>query len=193
MFKNYFFLNRIITELNDQFKGFTLRSIFSQEKDTLIFEITDFKRNYFLEISVNPGFPYINIRHNFHRAKKNTIDFFRTVLPSKITGFSIAATDRVIKIELEDSPLFFIVRGKHTNVFQLSAENELDAFKKINEKEAKDFIYEFKHLTFYEHFNLPQMHLPPDIDFFTYMKVNYPFVGKEILAEVRFRTLNISF
>ncbi len=80
MYKNYFFLNRLATELNKELENCLLVSAFSQEKSKLVLEFHKSDVNKHLEISVEPGFPYLNLRESFNRAKKNTIDFFSEYL-----------------------------------------------------------------------------------------------------------------
>ena len=129
MNKNYFFLNRFVLEINSLLQNSLLLSAFSQEKDKLNLEIKKNGEVKFLEISVNPGFPFINLRDSFHRAKKNTIDFYSEYLPSKILNFEIAIADRILRINLDSGFLLFAIRGKYTNVNFLTKNNKLEHFK----------------------------------------------------------------
>ena len=129
MYKNYFFLNRFIVEINAILNNSILLSAFSQEKDKLILEIKNGGGIIFLEISVNPGFPYINFRDSYYRAKKNTVDFFEEFLPSKLLYMEIAAEDRTLKMQLELNSIYIAIRGKYTNIHFHSNNNNLSSFK----------------------------------------------------------------
>ncbi len=97
MYKNYFILNRIILELNSVLKNSVITEIYSQEKDKLVMKY-ETKTEHFIEISVNPGEPYITLKDNLHRARKNSLDFFNEYLPVVITGFEISDHDRLLRI-----------------------------------------------------------------------------------------------
>ncbi len=129
MLKNYFFLNRFIIEAGKILAGSKLISIFSQEKDMLIIEFLKNKSKYYIEISVNPGFPFINLKENYNRAKKNTIDFFEEITGAKFQSISIADSDRILRISTNKGYLYFLIRGKFTNVCFIEEGNSLNILK----------------------------------------------------------------
>ncbi len=189
MYKNYFFLNRIIIDANNQLVGYSIENIFSQEKGKIIFELknkSDFK---FLEICVNPGTPYFTLKQNFHRAKKNTIDFFQKYLPAEILQFEICDRDRIIKIKTAKCEFYFAVRGKNTNLFAFKEDKLAESFKNIVDDSVGDIAEEFHSNNFTNHFNDIKIEIDREKDFQSQIKYNYPFVGKEILNELKFRSL----
>ena len=117
MYKNYFFLNRIIIEANQELSGYTIINCFSQDKDKVVFELKKSDQFRYLEISVNPGLPYITIKQNFHRAKKNTIDFFSEYLPAGEIRFRIADSDRIIKIRNFDILIFILPFAESSQIY----------------------------------------------------------------------------
>ncbi len=188
MYKNYFFLNRFVVEINSILKDSLLVSAFSQEKDRLILEIKKDREIKFLEISANPGLPYINLKESFHRAKKNTIDFFSEHLPLKLIQFEIASADRILRIKLEMGLLYFAVRGKYTNISFHLKNNRLENFKNppddFNESE---FLKEMGSTNFIEHLNIPHFSLQTNGDVWKELRNKYPFIGKEIISEAKTR------
>jgi predicted ribosome quality control (RQC) complex YloA/Tae2 family protein len=190
MLKNYFFLNRFIIEAGKILAGSKLISIFSQEKDMLIIEFLKNKSKYYIEISVNPGFPFINLKENYHRAKKNTIDFFEEITGAKFQSISIADSDRILRISTNKGYLYFLIRGKFTNVCFIEEGNSLKYFKNppdiINSKILTD---ELKTINFITHFNTPA--LPQDLELtLNTFKEKYPYIGKEIVSEAKYRCGN---
>jgi predicted ribosome quality control (RQC) complex YloA/Tae2 family protein len=184
MYKNYFILNRIILELNSALKSSVITEIFSQEKDKLVIKCEE-EEVYFIEISVNPGQPYISLKKEYHRAKKNSLDFFEEFLPQEIKGFGISDHDRLVKVMCRDINLYFAVRGKHTNVFLEDDNKNFNFFKNVrdeyleefrNEIPLHKFISEKKEIVF----------TSPNLQFDEYRK-KFPFLGKEIIAEAQFR------
>ena len=117
MFKNYFYLLRLVNELNFLLSGKTIHSIYSQEKNILYFDISEKETPYkHLIISANQNLPYILIKEKHHKAKKNLIEFYKNYLPEKILSVTIAKNDRIIKFETALFSLYFILMGNNTNV-----------------------------------------------------------------------------
>ncbi|MBS4035642.1 MAG: DUF814 domain-containing protein [Ignavibacterium sp.] len=190
MIKNYFFLNRFIVETAERIKGSVLIEAFSQDKDKIILSYRTSNNELFLEISTNPGLPYINLRENFHRAKKNTLSFFADHLPAKFIEMSIAKTDRVIRITLSNSNIFFAIRGKYTNVVFINTDNDYETFKKYDEQYSVTFIEDIKNLEFTTKLHCPSITESESGDFIDIVKNKFPYIGKEIFTEFKVRYEN---
>ncbi len=187
MYKNYFFLNRFIVEINSILKDSLLISAFSQEKDTLMLEIRKEREIKFLEISVNPGFPYITLKDSYNRARKNTISFFLDYLPSKLIKFEIAASDRIVRINLDSGILYFAIRGKYTSI-SFCANNKLENFKNLpDDFDESGFLKEMESINYICSYNLPAFTFQAEVDIWKELKIKYPFIGKEIISEAKAR------
>ena len=184
MIKNYFILNRIALELNSILKHAVITEIFSQEKNRFIFKCVGNEVKY-IEISVNPGLPYITLKNEYHRAKKNSLDFFNEYLPLKIEKFEISERDRIIKVKCVGINFYFAVRGKYTNIFLETAAKSLDSFKKEDEIYLGQFHHEVAAHIFISEKNYIDF-APPNLEPDEYRK-RYPILGKEIIAEAKFR------
>jgi predicted ribosome quality control (RQC) complex YloA/Tae2 family protein len=187
MIKNYFFLNRFILEAKEILNGYKITSAFTQEKDILIITLRKGAEEYFLAVSVNPGLPYLSLKEEFHRAKKNVVTFFEDKLPSNLVNFSIAEDDRIIKIDAEDFSLYFTIRGKFTNIYLIN-DDEIISFKKTEDDVKNNFIEEVSGKKFLSHFNIPLFEIDAEEDFYIQLKEKYPFVGKEIISEHKSRS-----
>ena len=187
MFKNYFILNRLVIESKSLLRGSIIKEIFSQEKDKLIFNLIKNKENIFLEISVNPGFPYIKLLDEFHRAKKNSIDFFTDYLPAAVEEFDIAGADRILRLSLSTSKIYILIRGKFTDVVLLDNYNNARFFKKYPDDNIGTLIKELNSTGFIDKENIPDIYIKEKDEFFESVKRKYPFIGKEILLELKTR------
>ncbi len=188
MFKNYFFLNRLIIEANTVLKVSKIISIFSQEKDKLIIEVRKNDFNKFIEISVNPGFPYFTIKDSYNRAKKNTIDVFENILPADLICLEIAVSDRIIKFNFDKGDLYFIIRGKYTNLILIDKLGKIKFFKNMPEDFSEDsFKNEISQTKFISDLNNPVFDLPSDKINIENLQSRYPFLGKEIINECKSR------
>jgi len=158
-------------------------SIFSQEKDRLIIEL-DGNEELFLEVSVNHSEPFINVRNRFSRAKKNTIEFFSSLISKTIQNVLIASDDRIIKIVTNGGDLFFAIRGKYTNLFFKS--ETLISFKNETEENLMKFNQEFENKFYHNSFNMIDVDLIDGLSIEEIRK-KYQFIGREIEYEVKVR------
>ena len=141
MYKNYLYLLRSICELREFLLNQKVYDVYTQEKDKLFISIPlkDYD-NFHLIISVNPQYPFLMIKNEHHKAKKNVLSFFEEYLPAEIKKIEIAFGDRIIKLSLSTCSLFFCIRGPMTNVYLIDNEKKFMSFKKIDE-ESKNEIY----------------------------------------------------
>ena len=183
MFKNYFLLCRHTIESHQDIKDFIVESIFTKEKDKLIFELKKESQKKYIEISTNTSLPYFIIKEKHSRAKKNTLDFFKNYLPAHLASIKIAEFDRIIQFKLNTASIYFYIHGRDTNVLLLDLENNLHSFKKIREK--TDLISNLQNLIFTGEFILPKINFeeasPEKI-----LKKNL-YLGKEIVSEFKHR------
>src|SRR4030065_2332050 len=133
MLPNYFALNRFIVEAKPLLENSKIEEIFSQEKSKLIIAVSKNGEEHYLELCVIPGNSYLNIRRNYSRAKKNTVNFFDAALGEKIDSLQIANDDRIIKLKCTRAEIYFTIRGKFTNVFFIDADNKAHSLKSIDE------------------------------------------------------------
>lgn len=181
MFKNYFYLNRLVIELNNLLNGITIREIFSQEKDTLYFFIPsgEFPSRH-LVISVNPHNPFVLIKNEHYRAKKNTLEFFEDYIPSKIERFYIAPNDRIIKISLYNGNIFIVYRGSRSNIFFINPDDRI-SFKK--DQNPDEIISELQKCNFIDYPNIPDFQNIVNLNNWKKeLKSFYPQVSKEIIS-----------
>ncbi|MFO7524242.1 MAG: NFACT RNA binding domain-containing protein [Ignavibacteriaceae bacterium] len=188
MIRNYFFLNRFITEISPDLTGSILVDAFSQDKDKLILAFKKNDQLFFIEINTNPGQPYITIKNSFYRAKRNTLNFFTDFLYSECRGISIAESDRLIKISLSISDIYFAIRGKFTNVVLIDHLNKKETFKKYEPDYLDSFSDEVKKIKFIDKLNNPDLSSIASPDYIDHVKMKYPFLGKEIFNEFKIRS-----
>ena len=187
MLQNYFFLNRLILELQPILKDSVIEEIFSQEKSKLIVVASKAGTVHYLELSVIPGNSYITLRQNFNRAKKNTVNFFEESLGQKIIDVEIASDDRVIKFNCSGSNLFFAIRGKFTNVFSFLQEGNNSSFKAVSDEILTDIKNEFDTKKFLREWSHLDIQLPNSDRELSDIRKKYPFLGSEIIKEFKAR------
>jgi len=184
MYKSYYYLNRLTIELRDLLSGKTIKSVFSQEKDHLIIEVNDL----FIDISVDHGEPYINIKYKFARAKKNTINFFEELIGTEVTDVQIPSCDRIIKITAGVYEIYFAIRGKYTNVFIIS-KVDIQSFKSEDEEYLLRFKEEVSAKSFISKFNFIEDEAIKDKTI-SEIRKQFLFIGREIENEILCRKQN---
>jgi len=180
MFKNYFTLNRHVVEANALLSGYTLSSVFTQEKEKLIFSFTNKSDELFVEINADQSFPYFIIREKFNRAKKNTLDFFQEYLPSALYSIQIAEYDRIIKFNINDAAIYFVIRGKETNVFLIDDAQNISTFKKVSDEQK--LVEEISNLKFTSSFLFPKINFNDSDEGLSVQLKKFPYFGKEIIT-----------
>ena len=187
MLQNYFFLNRLVIELEPALKDSVIEEIFSQDKSKLVIVTSKDSKVFYLEMSVIPGNSFISLRDNFSRAKKNTINIFNELIGQQINTIEIASDDRVLKFNCSRSELFYAIRGKFTNIFSFSKSGSKSGFKSIEDQSLPDIEQEFKQLDFIRGWNSIKINLFDSEVSIAEIRKKYPFIGSEIVKEVKAR------
>lgn len=187
MLQNYFFLNRFLIDLKPYLEGSTIREIFSQEKSQLVMVFSKANEVYYLEMCVIPGDSYLNLRKTYSRAKKNTVNFFEELIDREISSIEIAENDRVVRFSFSESSLFYTIRGKLTNILYFDHEDIVSSFKSLSEGDLLNIKHEFNDLNFISGWNLLNIRTDAVKDSIDSIKKKYPFLGTEIVKEVKAR------
>ncbi len=191
MFKNYFYIFRSVIELQPKLNGCIINDIYSQEKNKLFFHVpTDKYPHRHLIISVNPQFPFLLLKDEHHKAKRNTVHFFQEKLPAQISNIEISNSDRIVRIISNHFNLYLIVRGGKTNVIIIDKTYNVNSFKKMTE----NITEELSNTIF---INEPQK-LKIANDENEYLNVNelksvYPMIPSEIKNELLHRSTSDNF
>lgn len=116
MFHNYFFIKRYASELNDRLTGYRLLECFSQNKDELILGFSDGHESIYLRANLEPSVGLIDLSEEFHRAKKNSINLFDSLLDEQVSGVFAFSYERSFEIQFGDSSLIFKMHGTRSNI-----------------------------------------------------------------------------
>ena len=192
MYQNYFFLNRLILEANTIIKDGVVSEIFSQEKGTLIIGCEKTGEEFFIEISVIPGNSYFTIKNKFNRAKKNTITFFEDASDQTVNSVAISNDDRIIKISLDKSELYFTIRGKFTNVFYLDENNVFLPFKSGSDDQFEIIKKDLLNKSYKSEWNDLKLTKDKDRNNLDELRKKYPIIGSDIIKEAKARLSNES-
>ncbi|PJA96240.1 MAG: hypothetical protein CO129_07550 [Ignavibacteriales bacterium CG_4_9_14_3_um_filter_34_10] len=138
MYRDYLYLYRCVNELKKTFINSDVIEAFSQQKDTLLIHCPSLEYpSRHLSISLIQQKQFLLIKNDFHRAKKNTLNFFSELFPAKLTNIKIALFERSIKFCFNGFDLIIIIKGNSGNIFIVKNNVIVSSFKKL--KDVDDF------------------------------------------------------
>lgn len=143
MLSNYFFIKYIAEFLNNELKSFRINEIFSQEKNKLVISLSNIEeKDYykFLEFSVNKDFPYLILKEDFKKVKKNFAQLFDFLYDMPVESIYQYNDDRIITIRVKDNYTlnFIFLTGKQNFIIEKNS-FIIDAFKHSDEIKNTDF------------------------------------------------------
>ncbi|MGE5496597.1 MAG: NFACT RNA binding domain-containing protein [Syntrophothermus sp.] len=189
MYRNYYYLNRLIRELNDRFRGAVLTECFSQEKDQIVFTFTAGSGVFSLILSASQSNPYILFRSEYHKARKNTVSFFQEKFPAVLEEVQIAMDDRIIKYCFPSFGIYFFTRGKDTNIVLITDEGETYTFKKTDPGFLSEITGELLSKTYSPFYHKPYLEsISKEGDFRQIIKKEFPAVSRDMMQEVNARS-----
>ena len=131
MYHNYYFINRLSKKLSTILIGATLSECFSQNKNELIFGFKlRNKSSFYIVANLDNQLNLWYFTLTFKRAKKNTIDIFRSIVEKKILAVNQINFDRSFELLLnDDSKLLFQLYGRRSNIVLINESQTPKSFK----------------------------------------------------------------
>lgn len=189
MLKNYFYLARIAGYLNQKILGFTISDIFTQEKDTLYIHLSGDETFPFkhLVLSTNNQLPYLQIKNDHRKAKKNITYFFENLHAAEVLSVTVALGERDIKIKTTKGDIHYVLRGNRSNIYCISSSGLLPF--KAGKNDSRDNL--FKEFSSQVYVSSPEIVFEPEILNDPKLgKKEYPFVSKELYKEAELLSTN---
>lgn len=187
MYRDYHYLNRCVLELNELLQDSRIADIYSQEKNKLYFYLPSEEYPHrHLIISVDPQFQYLLVKNEHHKAKKNTLQFFKEVYGESIQKFEIAVSDRVLKISITNAEILVLIRGGKSNIM-LDAGKSQTFYKKsiLNDSDLNDI----SELEFTSSINIPAISGDTEnYSDYKSFKAVYPTVSRILFNEINYRS-----
>lgn len=130
MHNNFYFLRQLSRELGDKLRGFTLVSVFTQNKEELILEFNNARESFFLRATLSPTFCCLSFPQDFHRARKNSVDLFEKVILKEVVSVHQYSNERSFSIDLaDDLHLVFSMHGSRANVLLFEGDRVVEIFR----------------------------------------------------------------
>jgi predicted ribosome quality control (RQC) complex YloA/Tae2 family protein len=137
MTSNHYTLRHLAESLDASLKGCKIDEAFCQSKNELLIACSDEEERRTLTISCDPSMNYAFLRGQTNRAKKNSVDVFKTIWGRLVRRVSIHPSDRELIIACSgDVRLLIRMYGSKANVLLIDDRDVVqDAF--LNPKEYR--------------------------------------------------------
>lgn len=185
MHNNYYFLRHLSKALDQELKGYSVVSCFSQNKEELIIELNNGQESFFIKAHLLSSFCCLSFPSQFSRARKNSVDLFDEVILKKVNAVKQFQNERSFEIALDQGySLIFKMHANRSNVL-LSKDGVI--FKIFRNQFKADLAIEPSKLEIEIDWREQHFHQHTDN-----LKETYFTLGKEVwayLAEKNFETL----
>lgn len=118
---NYYFLKRLVPELEAAITGGILAACFSQEKDELILGFQK-QGDFYIRATLTHRFSCLSFPEDFRRSRKNSVNLFPQLVGKTVKALRLCENERAFFIEFERHSLLFKLHGNRSNII-LFAEN----------------------------------------------------------------------
>jgi predicted ribosome quality control (RQC) complex YloA/Tae2 family protein len=137
MTSNHYTLRLLAESLDASLKGCKIDEVFCQSKNELLIAFSDQEERRTLTISCDPSMNYAFLRGQTNRAKKNSVDVFKTIWGRLVRDVSIHPSDRELIVACSgDVRLLIRMYGSKANVLLVDDRDVVqDAF--LNPKEYR--------------------------------------------------------
>ncbi len=131
MHNNFYFLRHLVPALANKLEHTILTACYSQNKDELllVFE-QETKEPFYLKAHLKSAFSCLSFPANYHRAKRNSINLFNSLLKRTIISLKPFKNERAFAIEFNNQQqLIFKLYGNQSNIILVEHNKVIDLFK----------------------------------------------------------------
>ncbi|MEJ2004531.1 MAG: NFACT RNA binding domain-containing protein [Cyclobacteriaceae bacterium] len=130
MHNNYFFLRSLVKELRQTLPGRQIQSCYTQDRDELVIILRDNTDICVLRAHLHPSFCCLQFPSDHKRAKKNTVDLFRTIQGRRIIDIRQHLHERAFSLSLDnEETLTFKMFGNRSNILLFNDNRPSEIFR----------------------------------------------------------------
>jgi len=130
MYHNYFYLKRLAPALHQRLINLELVTCFSQSKDELVLGFANEKEQCYLLANLTSQVGLLEIKDHFSRAKKNSVNLFRSFIGKKVSRVDSFLNERSFYIDFQgELRLTFKMHGTRSNLIASKNGDILDVFR----------------------------------------------------------------
>ncbi|MBX2820652.1 MAG: DUF814 domain-containing protein [Rhodothermaceae bacterium] len=131
MITNFYTLQALAKEWNQDLNGYILGDAYSQTKDEITLAFASKERTYMVRVRIRQPLQYVFRVEGYNKARRNVATLFQPALDQRITHIKVAERDRMFYIEFEQGTyLQMMLFGNSANVLYVNPEGIIiDAFQ----------------------------------------------------------------
>jgi predicted ribosome quality control (RQC) complex YloA/Tae2 family protein len=113
---NYYLFRKLTDVIETRLSEAVVSECFSQSRNELVIRFETKKQPLFMRAIFSPSFACVSFPHDFHRARKNSVDLFPDLVGRKVTGTRQYENERSFAIHLSDDfTMLFKMHGNRSN------------------------------------------------------------------------------
>lgn len=130
MFTSWLTYARVAEELDALLRGARIAAVFTQQKNELVVEVETAAGTRHLVFSTLPRLASLQLKDEFARARKNSLDLLPEAVGDRIVGVSIAGDDRIVRLMLASGrALYALLFPVRANLLLLDGNDIVDGYK----------------------------------------------------------------
>lgn len=130
MHNNYYFFRQLTKRLEQRLRHTVISQCFSQNKEELIIQSETASAPFFIRAGLSPQFSCLSFPETYHRARKNSVDLFQSLIGQRILTFRQFENERSFAMHCSnDVSLLFKMHGNRSNVILFEKERPSEVFK----------------------------------------------------------------
>lgn len=130
MFTSWLTYCRIAEELDARLRGARIAAVYTQQKNEIVLEVDGGEGPRFLVFSTLPRLASLQLKDDFARARKNSLDLLPDLVGEIISAISIAGDDRIIRFSLASGrALYALLFPVRANLLLFDGAELIDSYK----------------------------------------------------------------
>jgi predicted ribosome quality control (RQC) complex YloA/Tae2 family protein len=174
---NYYFLCQLTKKLESTLNRTVISQCFSQNKEELVIQLETNSSPFFIKASLLPQFSCLSFPTSFHRAKKNSVDLFQSLIGQHVESFRQFENERSFTMNCSNQlSLLFKMHGNRSNLILFDQGVVTEVFKSSVSEDENLNLYALDRVVdwSFEHFVSGEK--SPESTFFTFGKVVWQYL-----------------
>jgi predicted ribosome quality control (RQC) complex YloA/Tae2 family protein len=127
---NFYFLRQLTPALETMLRHTVVSECFSQNREELIIRFETTSTAFFIKASLQASFSCLSFPEIFHRARKNSVDLFSTLIGQRVLALRQFENERSFSIQFTNQvSLLFKLHGNRSNVVLFNESRVIQIFK----------------------------------------------------------------
>jgi predicted ribosome quality control (RQC) complex YloA/Tae2 family protein len=130
VFTSWLTYARVAEELDGRLRGARIGAVYTQQKHELVIEVSAAEGTRHVVFSTLPRLASLQLKEDFARARRNSLDLVPDAIGDSIVGVSIAGDDRIVRFLLASGrALYALLFPVRANLLLFDGEAHIDGYK----------------------------------------------------------------